>query len=203
MRAALFGGSFDPPHRGHLAIARAAADRFELDTIFFTPAGRQPLKLTATATFEQRLAMLALACAEDLRFEVTTLDAPRPDRQPNYTVDTLTRLREIHPQTQLFSLAGADSFHDLARWKDSQRLLELADWIVVSRPGFPLEDPAGLTLTPAQRTRIHLLDSVHEDVSATNLRERLALGDPCADLLPAPVAAYILQHHLYLPTATH
>jgi nicotinate-nucleotide adenylyltransferase len=199
MRIALFGGSFDPPHRGHLAIARAAADRFALDTVLFAPAGRQPLKsVPAAATFEQRLAMLTLASAEDLRFTVSSLDAPRPDHQPNYTVDSLTRLKAQYPRAQLFALAGADSFRDLARWKDPERLLELADWIVVSRPGYALADPKKLTLTPAQRARIHLLDSVHEDVSATELRERLREDDPCADLLPPAVAAYIRQHHLYL-----
>ena len=199
MRIALFGGSFDPPHRGHLAIARAAADRFSLDSILFAPAGLQPLKgRGAGASWEDRLAMTRLACAADPRFVASTLDAPHPDGSPNFTVDTLVALRGLEPDAMLFALAGADSFHTLAHWREPERLLALADWIVVSRPGHELSDPAGLTLTAAQRGRVHLLDTIHENVAATDLRERLRDGDPCTDLLPAEVSNYIRTHHLYL-----
>ena len=199
MRVALFGGSFDPPHRGHVTIAKAAADRFLLDEVLFAPAGRQPLKSHLAGTsFDDRLRMTELACAEDPRFRASSLDAPLKDGSPNFTVDALLRLHETLPAARIFSLAGADSFRDLARWRDPQQLLSLAEWIVVSRPGYELADPPGLVLTPAQRQRIHLLDSIHEDVAATHLRERLRTGDPCTDLLPAAVSAYIHQHHLYL-----
>jgi len=199
MRVALFGGSFDPPHRGHVAIAKAAADRFSLDQVLFAPAGRQPLKAHPSgASFDDRLTMTALACAEDPRFTPSTLDAPRPDGTPNYTVDTLAQLAKSMPGAHLFKLAGADSFHSLARWRQPERLLALAEWVVVSRPGFELTDPPGLSLTSAQRSRIHILDSIQMDVAATGLRQRLADGDPCNDLLPLPVSAYILSHHLYL-----
>ena len=200
MRIALFGGSFDPPHRGHVAIARAAADTFHLDQVLFAAAARQPLKRDGHSTsYEQRLAMVALACADadPEHFLPSTLDAPRPDGSPNYTVDTLEALRLAQPDAELFSLAGADSFLHIGKWREAHRLFDLAQWIVVSRPGVPLELPTGLTLTPAQRSRIHLLDSVHEDVAATDLRQRLAAGDPCNDLLPGPVGAYIAQHQLY------
>ncbi len=198
MRVALFGGSFDPPHHGHIAIAAAAADAFELDTVLFAPTGHQPLKPEgASASFEDRLAMVELVCGQDPRFAVSNLDSPRPDGMPNYTVETLTTLKEMMPEAELFNLVGADSFLDLPRWHLPERLLELAEWIVVSRPGFPIGSLAELGLTPNQRGRIHLLQTVHEDVAATNLRERLEAGDPCADLLPAPVAAYIRAHRLY------
>jgi nicotinate-nucleotide adenylyltransferase len=205
MRIALFGGTFDPPHLGHVAIARAAADRFALDTVLFAPAGRQPLKSgLATATYQDRLAMVSLACAADPRFTPSDIDAPYPDGTPNYTVLALTRRTQLHPSAHIFALVGADSFRTLAHWHQSERLLALAEWIVVSRPGFPLNsgsaiDPEGLTLTPQQRARIHLLDSVHEDIAATNLRERLHAGDSCAKLLPPGVADYILQRRLYQP----
>ena len=199
MRIALFGGTFDPPHRGHIAIARAAADRFALDEVLFAPTGRQPLKVEHAAAFNDRLAMTTLACADDPRFKPSAIDAPLSGGTPNYTVDTLYTLLDSMPGTDvLFNLVGADSFHSIARWRNPRHLLQLAEWIVVSRPGYPLEDPAGLILTDAQRTRIHLLDSIHEDVAATDLRERLAAGDPCADLLSVPVSTYIRQHHLYL-----
>ena len=201
MRIALFGGSFDPPHRGHLAIARAAADAFHLDQVLFAPAGRQPLKRNGhAANYQQRLAMVALACNEDPRFLPSEIDAPKPDGSPNYTVDTLEALSAQQPTAEIYNLAGADSFQHLATWRASDRLLDLAQWIVVSRPGIPLRLPDGLHATPAQRAHIHLLDSVQEDVAATYLRERLANGDPCTDLLPASVASYITANHLYAVT---
>jgi nicotinate-nucleotide adenylyltransferase len=216
-RRAIFGGTFDPPHRGHMAIARAAADAFHLDQVLFAPAGRQPLKLKSNpSSFADRMAMVAAACADachadqseapnsrlgENRFVVTDLDGPRPSGLPNYTVDTLTALRALYPSDTLFSLAGADSFLNLHHWREPQRLLELTEWIVVTRPGYPLTEErlAPLHLTAAQRARVHLLTGVEEDVSATRLRERLRQGDPCADLLSPSVTGYIRQHALYHP----
>jgi len=217
MRVVLFGGTFDPIHRGHLAIAAAAAQAFALDRVLFAPTGRQPLKPGGTAaSFADRLAMVTLALASastpptgnaqpaTCNFLPSTLDAPRSDGAPNYTVDTLTALALEYPGASLFVLTGADSFLDLPRWRSPHQLLALAEWIVVTRPGFPLTPDlldlpqlAPLALTAAQRARIHLLATVHDDVSATELRHRLHLGDPCPGLTPAAVAAYIQSHHLY------
>ncbi len=198
MRVALFGGSFDPPHQGHTAIATAAADIFDLDQVLFAPVGRQPLKSEGTpASFADRLAMVKLACGADPRFTVSDIDAPRNDGTPNYTVQTLATLHEAMPDVRLFNLVGADSFLGLPRWHEPKQLLEVAEWIVVSRPGFPLANLSALGLTPHQRGRVHLLQTVHEDVAATNLRERLEAGDPCADVLDPALAAYIQAHHLY------
>jgi nicotinate-nucleotide adenylyltransferase len=201
MRIALFGGTFDPPHRGHLAIATAAADAFELDEVLFAPAGRQPLKPHGTAApFADRLAMLSLACLPDPRFGVSSLDAPHPDGTSNYTIQTLTALHQLLPEDTLFNLVGADSFLSLPHWREPGNLLELAEWIVVSRPGSSLDDLSPLDLTPHQQTRVHLLQTVHEDVSSTHLRHRLEAGDPCRDLIPASVSDYIVTHHLYRPS---
>ncbi len=198
MRVALFGGTFDPPHLGHIGIARAAADAFGLDSVLFAPAGRQPLKADGPETsFADRLAMTALACVADPRFAPSTLDAPRADGGPNYTVDTLGALHRQMPAATIFSLAGADSFLRLPRWHDPIRLLELAEWIVVSRPGYFLDDLSTLALASDQRARVHLIETVYYDIAATGLRERLHRGDPCTDLLPPPVATYIQTHHLY------
>jgi nicotinate-nucleotide adenylyltransferase len=198
MRVALFGGSFDPPHHGHIAIATAAADVFDLDSVVFAPVGRQPLKPEGVpASFADRLAMVELACRADPRFAVSDLDAPRSDGSPNYTVQTLATLQEAMPDARLFNLVGADSFLDLRRWHEPERLLDVAEWIVVSRPGFPLADLSALGLTPRQRGRVHLLQTVHEDVAATDLRERLEAGDQCVDVLDPAVSAYIQARHLY------
>jgi nicotinate-nucleotide adenylyltransferase len=219
MRVAFFGGTFDPIHRGHLRLAAAAADAFALDRVLFAPVGRQPLKAEhAIASFADRLEMTALALASgpqdstapeqlqpatanfpDPRFAVSTLDAPRPDGSPNFTIDTLGTLTLEYPAAQLFVLMGADSFLDLHRWRSPDQLLAIAEWIVVSRPEFALTEPqlATLALTPTQRDRVHLLTTVHEDVSATDLRRRLRTGDPCPGLLPTAVSTYIQGHHLY------
>jgi nicotinate-nucleotide adenylyltransferase len=199
MRIALFGGTFDPPHCGHFAVATAAADAFDLDEVLFAPAGRQPLKPNGTrVSFEDRFAMLSLACVPDARFGVSSLDAPHADGSPNYTVQTLTALQQLMPNDTLYNLVGADSFLHLPYWRESDRILELAEWIVVSRPGFPLDkDLSSLNLTPHQQTRVHILQNVHEDVSATDLRQRLEAGDSCQDVLPPAVSHYIATHHLY------
>ncbi|MGO8932132.1 MAG: nicotinate (nicotinamide) nucleotide adenylyltransferase [Terracidiphilus sp.] len=159
-RVAFFGGSFDPPHLGHLAIARAARDAFRLDTVLFTPVGAQPLKPEgSSASFEHRLAMTRLAIEGQPGFEVSLADAPKPSGgrglTPNYTIDTLVALRtEFKPDCALYCLMGADSFFGLRRWHRAAEIPYAAALIVASRPGQPLEDlksalPHGLTLEPA------------------------------------------------------
>lgn len=147
-RIAFFGGSFDPPHRGHLAVAKAAADVFALDQVLFAPAAQQPFKSKFSATeFLHRYTMTALATQADPRFLPSLLDSPRPDAtdaaRPNYTVETLSRLcvslvADPEP-TQLFTLLGADSWLDIGQWFQAPRLLALSDWIVAARPGFSLD----------------------------------------------------------------
>jgi nicotinate-nucleotide adenylyltransferase len=200
MRIALFGGTFDPPHRGHIAIAKAAADAFALDRVLFAPAGLQPLKLdTAPSSYATRMALAEAACEEDPRFEVTGIDAPHPDGSPNYTVDTLTELSRLHPADTLFNLVGADSFLNLRNWREPDRLLELAEWIVVSRPGYSLmdEDLSPLKLSSLQCGRVHMLRGIEEDISATELRIRLQNRELCADLLPQSVTDFIQRESPY------
>ena len=144
-RIAFFGGSFDPPHRGHLAIATAAADLFALDQVLFAPAAHQPFKTKFPATeFLHRYTMTALATQADPRFIPSLLDAPHYDAtdatRPNYTVETLSHLRVslAAEPTELFTLLGADSWLDIGQWFQASRLLALSNWIVAARPGFSL-----------------------------------------------------------------
>jgi nicotinate-nucleotide adenylyltransferase len=204
MRIGFFGGSFDPPHLGHLAVARAAATTFSLDRILFVPTAHQPLKPDgATAPYPDRLAMVSLLC--ELQppntpplFDPSPLEAPLPNTAPNYTVDTLTRLRRtLHSTDSIFAIAGADAFLTLPRWRSSATLLTLADWIVVSRPNFSLQQLDALTLTPQQRQRIHLLDGVQEPASATSIRTLLRAHSDCPGLLPPSILHYIRAHRLY------
>ncbi len=141
--------------------------------------------------------MVGLLCGLDARFAVSDLDAPRADGKPNYTVDTLEEMRELLPGARVFAIAGADSFLELPRWRAAERLLQLAEWIVVSRPGFSLGDLSGLGLPPGAMERVHLLGDVEERVSATELRGRLARGADCSDAVPGAVLEYVREHTLY------
>jgi nicotinate-nucleotide adenylyltransferase len=143
-RIAFFGGSFDPPHLGHLAVARAARAALGLDTVLFAPVGAQPLKPQgSTATFEDRLAMTRLAIAHEPGFMISLADAPRSTGDPNYTLETLLRLRaELPPGGTLYFLMGADSFLNLRHWHRAAEIPFAANLIVASRPGERLNDLA-------------------------------------------------------------
>jgi nicotinate-nucleotide adenylyltransferase len=152
-RLAFFGGSFDPPHLGHIGVARAAQAALQLDTVLFAPVGMQPLKpLGSTATFEDRVAMTELAIQGLPNFAISFADAPDPSGEPNYTIDTLHKLQAQFPSAQLFTLMGADSFLSLGRWYRGAEIPFIAPLIVASRPGQRLEDltailPEGLSVS--------------------------------------------------------
>lgn len=201
-RVAFFGGTFDPPHRGHLAVARAAQRALHLDAVLFAPVGTQPLKpLGSTASFDDRVTMTRLAIEGDPSFFVSLADAPSPTGTPNYTIDTLINIRSELPfDAELFCLMGADSFVGLRRWHRGVEIPFVAPLIVASRPGQPLEEiaeilPTGLSIgtnaVPASQShdddlRIYtlrnstgatkpffLLPGVHVDISATEIREQV------------------------------
>ena len=119
MRVGFFGGSFDPPHRGHLAAALAAADRFGLERVLLAPTARQPLKPDGpVASFEDRLEMVRLLCEGSARLEASAVDAPAADGQPNYTIDTLQRLQGVFGADEtIFVIVGVDAFLGLRRWR--------------------------------------------------------------------------------------
>jgi nicotinate-nucleotide adenylyltransferase len=135
---ALFGGTFDPIHTGHVQAARAAARKFGLDRVLFIPTGKPPHKHGDRLTpFPQRYAMTVLACARDQRLVPSLLEAPTPEGKPCYSIDTVGKVRRtLHKSDRLFFLIGVDAFLELPHWKEYRRLLDLVDFIVVSRPGF-------------------------------------------------------------------
>ncbi len=214
MRIGYFGGSFDPPHNGHLTVARAARDRFALDRVLLAPTGRQPLKPDGpVASFADRLRMTELLCADEPRLEASAIDAPRPDGQPNYTVDTLRRL---HAQLasasssvtdagrdaalpsltpHLFAILGADAFQAFPHWRNPEELLRLAEWIIVSRPG--TSQAAFQTPFPNHGLRLHFLTDIAEPISATKLRTCLRTDEDCTQTMPMRVRAFIEMHRLY------
>ncbi len=225
MRVAFFGGSFDPPHPTHLRVALAAQQLLALDEVWFAPAGRQPLKQhePPPASFEDRVAMLRLAIAGHPGLAVSVADAPREG--PNYSVDTLARVRTTLPAgALLFFLGGADTFLSLPQWRCPEALLRagglLDGWILAARPGFPFSQladalPRGFTLAPppphvsgetlwtvevcaegAPPMPLHLLTGMEEPTAATAIRSSIARGEADVPLDPA-VLAYIREHALY------
>jgi nicotinate-nucleotide adenylyltransferase len=156
-RIAFFGGSFDPPHMGHIGVARAAQAALQLDTVLFAPVGMQPLKpLGPTASFEDRVAMTELAIQGLPNFAISFADAPDSSGEPNYTIDTLNRLQAQFPSAQLYTLMGADSFLSLGRWYRGPEIPFIAPLIVASRPGQELDLkavlPEGLTISTAEQS---------------------------------------------------
>jgi nicotinate-nucleotide adenylyltransferase len=155
MNIGLFGGSFDPFHRGHLALAQAAAERLELRQVLFVPANVPPHKQKQPVTaFVHRYAMVALATADQKNFVPSMLEAPAELRAPgptkasvpappNYTIDTVRRLKQtLKKADRLFLLVGIDAFRDIAKWYEAKALLAECDFVVASRPGFSLRDVA-------------------------------------------------------------
>jgi nicotinate-nucleotide adenylyltransferase len=219
-RIAIFGGTFDPIHIGHLAVARAAERRFHLDEIHFIPTGHPPHKpLRGMASYADRYAMASIACADHPKFVPSLAEsgAGHSGREVFYSVDTVKHFKQKHhgPGTHLYFLLGADSFLHIPTWKDYETLLGLCDFIVASRPGFDVAalrlvippelfarrgaahaplDPRAIAL---RRTVVYVLDTVSSHVSATEVRHRLDRNDSIHGLVPPRVEEYINKKALY------
>lgn len=186
MRRGIFGGSFDPVHNGHLIVAGAAADALRLDRVHFVPACVQPFKAGRQhASPADRVAMLLAALPHDTRFELDTREIEREG--VSYTVDTLREFAAEFPGDELSLLVGADAARDLPGWRDASAIPQLAEVVVLTRPGE--EVPRHL----AART----LSVPAVEVSATQVRDRARRGESLEDLVPAAVARYIESHRLY------
>ena len=188
MRLGIFGGTFDPPHVGHLLAAVDAVEQLELDRLVLVPAAVQPLKTNQVRTpAEHRLAMTRLLVAGDERFGVDPMEIERTGL--SFSVDTLAAFAERHPAAERFFLVGADVLRTFDRWRDPARVLELATLVVLTRDagdGGPVL-PAGALRLPTRRV----------DVSSTEIRARAAAGRSLRGFVPEPVAAYIAAHGLY------
>jgi nicotinate-nucleotide adenylyltransferase len=217
-RIALFGGTFDPIHIGHLAVARAAERRFHLDEIHFIPTGRPPHKHhRGMAPYADRYAMVAIACSDHPRFVPSLLEAgaDQSGREIFYSVDTVRHFKQKHHGAHLYFLLGADSFLQIPTWRDYETLLGSCDFVVASRPGFHVDalrlvippelfarrdaphaplDPRAIAL---RRTAVYVLNTVASNVSATEVRHRLDRHDSIHGLVPPRVEEYINKKALY------
>lgn len=198
-RLGLMGGTFDPIHLGHLAVAEEAREALGLDRILFVPAGRPPHKKAVdVSSVEHRVAMVELAIAENPGFELSRIEVDRPG--PSYTVDTVEQLASGGQDVTV--ILSAETFAELPTWHEPERLFEAARVAVAPRWGYPAPDPGWLAgAFPGREDRVTYLEGPRLGVSSTALRERVAAGRSIRYLVPAPVAAYIDRHHLYRRTA--
>ncbi len=213
MSLGVLGGTFNPVHRAHLRLGEAARRHLGLERVIMIPAGDPPLKHSGIAPARHRLAMLERALEGQEGFEIATLELERPGK--SYTVHTLEALRDAHPGVSLWFVLGADALAQLDLWYAPRRLLELASLAVAQRPGSArdLADlvPASLATTFRERAperwvhvsgqELRTLSFDPLDVSATEVRRRVARGEPIGGLVPAPVERYIAEHGLYQEAA--
>jgi nicotinate-nucleotide adenylyltransferase len=214
----LLGGTFNPVHNGHLAIARQTREALALDGVVLIPSADPPHKpLEGVAPAKDRYEMVRLAIGADRSLAVSDVEVRRPGK--SYTIDTIRLLqREYGQETGLLFLIGIDAFLDFPQWRDPETLLTLCSFVVISRPGQSFQALSGLPLIPPlphaslvdldAGTSLRLDVAVGSqsliclrlppsDVSASDIRARIAQGRPTATLLPPAVESYILQHHIY------
>jgi nicotinate-nucleotide adenylyltransferase len=226
MNIGLFGGSFDPIHRGHLALVQAAAERFSLGRVLFVPANVPPHKQKHPVTaFVHRYAMVVLATQDDKRWVPSLLEAGELGasgavaQSANYSIDTVRRVKQtLKKADRLLFLIGMDAFKDIAKWHEARALLAECEFVVASRPGFSLRDVAEslpeAVRPPAAVTKpfhkqaatgdlvlpgvtLHLLEGVQQNVSATTIRAAAAQGKPLGRWLDPRVAEYVRKMGLY------
>lgn len=196
MRIGLLGGTFDPVHCGHLAVARQVRDACALDRVWLIPAARSPFRGAPHASAAHRLAMCRLAVRDRSWLEVLDLELSRP--APSYTIDTLRTLTEAHPDAVFMLIVGSDALEAMAAWRDTDAIFAISEVVAVARTGYAAELPADLLRQhPAAATGIRILRDAASDVAASHVRRRLAAGDSLEGLVPDAVAAYIRRHGLY------
>ncbi len=199
----ILGGTFDPVHIGHLAIAEEAREALGLDRVLFVPAGEPPHKVPgAVSPVRDRVAMVELAIEGNAAFEVSTVEIERTG--PSYSADTVEALRGAFPGATLHLILSAETFAELPTWHEPDRLFEAARMAVVPREGYPAPDPAWLGRAfPGREDRVDYLEWPRLWLSSTALRARVAAGRSIRYLVPPAVEAYIADHHLYRrPSAT-
>ena len=196
-RVGLMGGSFDPIHLGHIAIAREARDALQLSHVLFLPSGRPPHKAHLGASPAQRLEMTRLAVEPLPWAQASDVEVCR--QGTIYTVDTLQILSSQHPEAAFYYIIGADTLLDLPNWRNTQKVCTLCRFICLHRPG--VADEAIGTALEDLRSRygaqVHLVPASGPDISATEIRRRVARGQSTEGLLPGAVRAYIDRENLY------
>jgi nicotinate-nucleotide adenylyltransferase len=202
MTLGILGGTFDPVHNGHLAAADAAQQSLSLDAITLIPSHVPPHRHDPVgASGEQRYEMAALAAAERPGWSASRIEVDR--KGPSYTYDTLVQLGEtVSVGSQFFFILGADAFAEIASWSRYPAVLDLAHFVVVSRPKITLDSlrervPSAFSGRPSAKTRVILVEANTPDISSTDIRRRVRAGQSLRNMVPDPVAHYIATHRLY------
>ncbi len=196
MKLGIFGGTFDPPHFGHLRMAAAVLTQLQLDQVLFAPVGVQPLKQDHPATApEHRARMVELAITGEPHFALSRADLDRPG--PHYTVDLLSIIQQQQPGAALWFILGEDSLGDLPRWRDPARIVQLARLAVLRRPGYEPDWPTLDRALPDLRACLDWIEHAEIDISASDIRQRVQRGLSIASLVPERVIDYLVTHNLY------
>ncbi len=199
MNIGVMGGTFDPVHLGHLAVAEEARVRLNMAEILFVPAGQPWLKAdTCISPAEHRIQMLRLAIADKAYFKLSTVEIERAG--PSYAADTVAGLKgQLDAGDELFFILGWDSLTELPQWREPRRLVEMCPLVVAPRPGYSSPDLKKLEDTiPGLSQRVLILDKPQIEISASEIRERVARGLSVRHLVPEPVNRYIKEHKLYV-----
>ncbi|WP_290341636.1 nicotinate-nucleotide adenylyltransferase [Corynebacterium auris] len=192
-RIGVMGGTFDPIHHGHLVAASEVADHFDLEEVLFVPTGQPWQKADRHVTdSEDRYLMTVIATASNPRFNVSRVDIDRAGR--TYTIDTLTDLRQLYPDADLYFITGADALGSIMSWHHWDKMFELAEFVGVTRPGYELREDM---LPNEHQERVHLMEIPAMAISSTDCRERASEGRPVWYLVPDGVVQYIAKNNLY------
>ena len=196
-RVGLFGGTFDPPHVGHLILASEARSQLGLSRVLWTVTPDPPHKQDQLITsLEHRLAMVRLAIEDEPAFEISDVELTRPG--PHYTVDTIKLLAEQNPEAEIVPIIGGDSLNDLPTWHEPKELLFAAHWVgVMRRPGEKTDLQELERELPGISAKVHYVEAPLLEIASREIRHRAATGRPFRYYLPEPVYEYIEQHHLY------
>ncbi|MBI5880134.1 MAG: nicotinate-nucleotide adenylyltransferase [Chloroflexi bacterium] len=198
-RLGIMGGTFDPPHTGHLAAAEMARAELGLERILWVPANRSPWKMSRLiSTTEQRLELVRLAIAGHAQFELSRVDVDRP--APSYTYETLGILAAQNPDAELFFIMGLDSLRDLGNWHRAAEIVRLARLVVCARPGVAMDVGQMMDLLhglPDLFNRLTFVEMPELEIAASNLQERVRRGQSIRYLVPDAVRDYIEANRLY------
>jgi len=196
-RIGLFGGTFDPPHLGHLILASEAQSQLGLDRLLWTLTPEPPHKQDQPITpIEHRLAMVSLAIADNPSFELSRVELDRPG--PHYTLDTVKIVAEENPEAEIVPVIGSDSLNDLPTWHHPKELLYACHWVgVMRRPGEATNLQALERELPGISSKVHYVDAPLLEIASREIRQRVAAGQPYRYYLSPSVYEYIEQHHLY------
>lgn len=192
MKLGIMGGTFDPPHLGHLICAEEVNDHFEFDRVMFIPCARPPHKDgNKVLDAQHRYEMTILATQDNPRFDVSRIELDRPGR--SYSIETVRQLRKIYGQSaEIYWIVGADSILDMFIWKDVDELLTICKFIAITRPGYDLSKA-----DPRFMEKIELFKTTGVEISATKIRERIKQGKSIKYLVPLAVENYIHENGLY------